>query len=82
MLIFSNYDDVDICIEPNNLYDIQYSNNYKCSKFNQKILLQVNLTYLTFGDKFNQPIKLYNSLTHLTFGYYFNQELKIVRKFN
>ena len=42
-LIFSNYDDVNICINTNNnydsYYDSNYGKNYQESKFNQKIEL-------------------------------------------
>ena len=55
-LIFFNYTDINICIEINNLYCFKYNDNI--SKFNQKIKLPENLTYLTFGRDFNQKVEL------------------------
>jgi hypothetical protein len=74
-IIFSDYDDIEICIKINNMYDDEYYNNWTKSKFNQPIILTNNLTHLTFGYRFNQPIILTNNLTHLTFGYDFNQPI-------
>ena len=84
-LIFSNYDDVESCIETNNLYSIKYRKNYKESKFNKPLGNSLNnltsLTHLTFGWGFNQPLN--NSLnnlkclTHLTLGCCFNQSIEI-----
>ena len=63
-IIFSNYNNVEICIQTN---DIIF-NTKQYSKFNQQIILTDNLTHLTFGMCFNKPIILTNNLTHLTFG--------------
>ena len=52
-LIFSNYDDINICIKTNNNYDYNYRKNYQRSKFNQKIKLPEKLLNLTFGHYFN-----------------------------
>ena len=65
-LIFSNYDDLEICIETNNKYLDKYRNNYKHSTFNKPLsnsLSNLNsLTHLTFGSYFNQlPIKFYGA---------------------
>ena len=66
-IIFSDYNDVKICIETNNTYDEKYHNHWK-SRFNRLVILTNNLTHLTFSFKFNQLIILTNNLTHLTFG--------------
>ena len=67
-LIFSDYDDYEICIETNNKYETKYSKNKKHSKFNQPLSNSLdNLTklqQLTFGYNFNQPLS--NSLDNLT----------------
>ena len=36
-LIFSIYNDLEICIEKNNEYIIKYNNKYNSSKFNQPL---------------------------------------------
>ena len=87
-LIFSNYDDVKVCIKTNNKFDDNYRENYNRSKFNQQISGGVfdkltQLQQLTFGFYFNQPVMLsygncgvFDKLTQLqllTFGYSFNQ---------
>ena len=70
-LIFSNYNDSLITIKTNNKYNDKYENNYKCSKFNKKIKLTSNITYLSFGFFFgfcfNQPLKLTKNITHFIF---------------
>jgi hypothetical protein len=71
-LIFSNYNNLNICLEKNNLEDI-HNNNYKNSKFNKLIVLLNNLTHLTFGANFNKRVLLPNSLTYLKFGWNFDQ---------
>jgi hypothetical protein len=82
-LIFSNYDDVEICVKTNNKYNRDYEKNYTYSKFNQPIEdgaldKLTSLQGLTFGHAFNQPVsggaldKL-TSLQGLTFGSQFNQ---------
>ena len=61
-LIFSNYDDLEICIETNNDYEFKYNHKFIESRFNQQLSNELdNLT----------------CLTHLTLGYYFNQSLEI-----
>ena len=72
-IIFSNYNNLEICVKTNNLYDCNYKNNYSNSNFNQKVKLPKSLTHLTFSCEFNQKVKLPESLTHLTFGVSFNQ---------
>lgn len=84
-LIFSNYDNYELCIETNNEYIDKYSENYKKSKFNQPLENSLNnltqLVELTFGNLFNQPLEnSLNNLTRLvklTLGFKFNQELNI-----
>ena len=61
-LIFSDYDDLEICIETNNKYLSKYNKNFKFSKFNKPLSNSLDnltlLTHLTFGINFNQlPIK-------------------------
>ena len=55
-LIFSDYDDLKICVETNNEYLIKYRENYKYSVFNKPLSNSLNnlssLTHLTFGDCF------------------------------
>jgi hypothetical protein len=74
-LVFSNYNDVDICIKRNNKYDSIYSNNFIGSKFNQIIDLPPNLTHITFGRNFNQLIDLPPNLVYINFGDNFNQKV-------
>ena len=71
-LIFSNYNDIDICIETNNEYE--FDEYYFDSNFNQEVKnLPPNITHLTFGWNFNQPvINLPKNITHLTFDKEFN----------
>ncbi len=64
-LIFSNYDDINICIEQNNCYNENYYYGWRGSKFNKPVNLTNSLIHLTFGYYFNQPVNLTNSLTHL-----------------
>ena len=73
-LIFSNYSDIDICIETNNEYGLKY---YFESKFNQPVInLPPNITHLTFGYYFNQEVNnLPSNITHLTFDWEFNQKV-------
>ena len=67
-IVFSNYDDYDVCIKIKNQYEEKYYKNYKHSKFNQPLGNSLNqltrLKELTFGDNFNCPLE--NSLNHLT----------------
>ena len=74
-IMFSMYNEPLIAIETNNIYNIEYEDNYIYNKFNQKIDLSnnINLTHLTLGKYFNQEIDLSNNinLTHLTFEYVF-----------
>jgi hypothetical protein len=72
-LMFSNYDDINICIKQNNQYNSINFINWNSSLFNQPLILTNSLTHLNLGYSFNQPITLTNSLTHLTFGDDFNQ---------
>ena len=44
-LIFSNYNDLEICIETNNNFNNKYKNNCKSSKFNQ-------LKFIFLGDHY------------------------------
>jgi hypothetical protein len=82
-LIFNNYDNIDICIETNNMYYSKYDNNYMGSNFNRPLANSLNnlsqLTQLTFGTCFNRPLanSLVNlsQLTQLTFGEKFNQPI-------
>jgi hypothetical protein len=71
-LIFSDYNNFNICTKQNN-------NNtcWRGSQFNHSISLTNSLTHLTFGFIFNQPVSLTNSLTHLTFGELFNQPVSL-----
>jgi len=71
-VIFSDYELTD------SLFDNYENNDFKnckhvISRFNQKIDLPPNLTYLIFGadSDFNQKVNLPPNLTHLTFGYDF-----------
>ena len=82
-LIFSNYNDLEICIRTNNKYFDKYYNNYIKLTFNKSLANSfdnlTSLTCLTFGHTFNQSLanSLDNltSLTCLTFGHTFNQSL-------
>jgi hypothetical protein len=76
-LIFSDYDDVYICIKTNNKFDSKYSDKYLESKFNQIIDLPPNLTYLSFGNYFNQKVDLPQNLVHINFGWSFNQVVEL-----
>jgi hypothetical protein len=76
-LIFSNYTDVDICIKTNNNFDSIFFNKYLGSKFNQKIDLPQNLTYINFGNNFNQKVDLPPNLVHINFGDCFNQQVDL-----
>ena len=76
-LIFSNYNDVNICIETNNKYEYNYRYEYNKSEFNKKVELPINITHLTFGDYFNQKVELPINITHLTFGWCFNQKVEL-----
>jgi uncharacterized protein YihD (DUF1040 family) len=78
VLIFSNYDDANICIERNNLHCEQYYFKYFYSKFNQVIKLHANLTNLNFNHHFNQFVELPDTLIHLSFGWHFNQPIELV----
>ena len=57
-LIFSNYDNLELCIETNNEYNYKYCNNYIRSKYNEQFNSLNNLRFLA-------------SVT-LTFGHYFD----------
>ena len=74
-IIFSDYDDVEICVNQKNEFNNKYSNNYTLSVFNQNIILPKIITHLIFGFSYNQPIltPLTNDLILLTFGESFNQ---------
>src|SRR3990167_2188447 len=76
-LIFSNYNDLDITIKTNNKFFREYFINYKCSNFDQRVMIPINVTHLTFGHLFNQQIIISQNVTHLTFGYRFNQQVII-----
>ena len=56
-IIFSNYDDLEICIETNNIDINKYDINYVRSRFNHPLKNSlsdlINLTHLTFGNCFN-----------------------------
>ena len=73
-LVFSNYDDVNICIQTND-FDKKNYDNYKGSKFNQEVKLPENITQITFGESFNQKVILPENLTQITFGNCFNQKV-------
>ncbi len=71
-LIFSNYTNLEICIQNNN-YSIALD-TFEESKFNQPINeLPSSLTEIYFGHCFNQPVNLPNSIIRLHFGGEFNQ---------
>ncbi len=76
-IYFNNYNNHEICIETDNLYDYIYRDNWIKSIFNQSIdNLPNTITYLSLGEKFNKSIdNLPNSITHLTLGYDFNQPI-------
>ncbi len=76
-LIFSNYNNFDICIRTDNKYNEKQYINYIYSQFNQLLKLPKNLTHLTFGYKFVQQIVLPENLTHLIIGYKFNQVVQL-----
>lgn len=78
-LIFSNYININDCIETENDYKSIYDDFFD-SEFNNSVELENNsqLTHLCFGYKFNQQIKLPilpTSLTHLKFGGMFDQSI-------
>lgn len=66
-LIFSDYDDINVCVKTNNIYNKKYHHNCKLSEFNQKIELPINLRNAIFGYYFNQQIELPDNLINLTF---------------
>jgi hypothetical protein len=77
-LIFSNYHDLNICIERNNMCDefkadVDDEFHLEYSIFNQFVKLPMSLTHLTFGNNFNRDVLLPMTLTHLTFGDEFNR---------
>lgn len=72
-IIFSNYNDVDLCLKNTNEFNSIDSTYWKNSYFNNSIHLKHNIIYLIFGRFFNTPFCLNNSLTHLFFGEMFNQ---------
>ena len=76
-LIFSNYNDCSITIKTNNYFYYKYEQNFKYSIFNQKIIIQKNVTHLTFSDNFNQQVTIPYSVAHLTIGYYFHQQVNL-----
>ena len=76
-LVFSDYDDVYICIETNNKYDYEYSGNFIKSKFNHQVNLLLNLTHITFGFNFNSQVDLPLNLIYLSFGFYFNSQVDL-----
>lgn len=83
-LVFSNYDDIDICIRTNNKLicdDVKINRNkYKKSLFNNSIIFNDNLTHLThltFGYFFNKQVILPQNLVYLLFENYFNQPITI-----
>jgi hypothetical protein len=76
-LIFSNYHDLQICIETSNKFFDKYDANYSGSKFNQIANLPSKIISLTFGDSFNQQVNLPSNLTHVTFGDDFNQSVNL-----
>ena len=63
-LIFSNYTNIQICIETGNKYCDKYYDYFKWSKFNQPINLtnNIQLTQLIFGHCYNQLINLENNI--------------------
>jgi len=70
-LIFSDYDDLDSCLETNNKYNIKHKNSYKGSQFNQELknsLLNLKslqqLIFNNFNKKLGNPLT--NPLTNLT----------------
>ena len=71
-LIFSNYDDVNICVGTNNKYDENYKKNYKQSKFNCQVELPKKLLGLSFNWEFNRQVELPKKLLGLSFGWCFN----------
>ena len=75
-VIFSNYEDLNICLRTN-FYFAKYYYSWKGSKFNQEIdNLPSSIINLTLDYKFNQPIdNLPSSIQNLTLGYCFNQEI-------
>lgn len=76
-LIFSNYNDMIMCLETNNDHSSKYYENYKKSKFNKKIKLPENLLNVNFGYSFNQKVDLPSNLLNLTFGDDFNQKVDL-----
>ncbi len=80
-LIFSIYNDVNICIKTNNQYIPDYKEFSLFFKdFNEKINLPINITHLSFGIRFNQEVKLPENLTHLSFGNDFNKKVILPQK--
>ena len=79
-LIFSNYDDVNICAKTKNKYEEKYKKNYQYSKFNRQVELPENFTLITFGLKFNRQVELRKNLTLITFGHYFKQNIELPNK--
>ena len=80
-IIFGNYDELEIVLETNNIYNVKYDNNYKDSLFNQKIILSNKIINLFFSNCFNQNIILPNTIINLTFGPKFNQNIVIKQDF-
>jgi hypothetical protein len=75
-VIFSNYEDLNICLRTN-FYFAKYYYSWKGSKFNQEIdNLPSSIINLTLGYYFNQEINnLPSSIINLTLGNSFNQEI-------
>lgn len=81
-IIFSDYDDIAICLRQNNKYNPKYFDNYIPSIFNQNIVLPNYLTNLIFGFSYNRPIlsPLSEFLVSLIFGEEFNQFVELPNK--
>jgi hypothetical protein len=52
-LIFSNYNDVNICIETNNKYEYNYRYEYNKSEFNKKVEARTKASNQVEKDKGN-----------------------------
>jgi hypothetical protein len=84
-LVFSNFGDLNLCIEQDNFYPNNFylDKKYIGSKFDQPLANSldqlINMTHINFGYKFNYPLsKSLNqlrNLTHIYFGYWFNKPL-------
>ena len=81
MLVFSNYDDLNIALKNNYKYNMLKNNTYVNQPLNESLSGLHNLRELTFSDQFNQPqddsLSELHNLQELTLSYCLNQYVDI-----